>query len=255
MSSHIDYEDFISKNIYPNNICAHYQDCCNSTTYENRLRFYRVRVGSHYNDESIKVLIVGLEDVGSNNAYTCHEPCTMKEAGYNPHYLRTFYTVAHILLDENKWPTDYIQDIRQHRFEKLRHRFAMTNYYKCVFSNNDKRTGKKHTKEMEQNCSEHLQKEIEMLKPDIVILQGKNHRHFWKSIRYSEVCRSKININSKTYDLGLYKACSLMDKPVYIIDSYHPTSRDIWVQAGVLAYFKQLLTKAKQEVLNAQQQL
>ena len=252
MSNNKKYEDWISESLYPDGGCRYYPECCDSATGENRLRFYRARIGSRYDDEPIKVLTVGQEDVGSNNEYTCHEPCTMKEAGYNPHYLRTFYTVAHILLDENEWPKDYTQDVRQPRFDELRHRFAMTNYYKCVFSNSDKRTGVCHSKPMKQHGGEHLISEISLLKPDIVIMQGKDHPYFWESIPYSGICHSKISIDHKAYDLGLYETSGLINKPVYIIDSYHPTSHGIWVQTAVLTYFKQLLAKAKWKVLHTQ---
>jgi hypothetical protein len=70
------------------------------------------------------------------------------------------------------------------KYENLRHCFAMTNYYKCVFTNDITRSNKKTSDIMEKNCSEILIREISVLKPDIVIIQGKGHPTFWKEIKY-----------------------------------------------------------------------
>lgn len=81
----------------------------------------------------------------------------MEEAGYNLHYLRIFYTVAQILLDSKDLPKGFSKEyMNQSIFEDLRHSFALTNYYKCVFSDDNKNSGVKHSETMEKivqkNC-------------------------------------------------------------------------------------------------------
>lgn len=252
MTNYKKYNNLIDEKIYnAENECPYYKECSDSMLpCENKLKFYRTRIGSNYDNEPIKILVVGQEDVGRNKEYECCEPCTMADAGYNPHYLKTFYTVSQILLSKDELPKDYSKDIRQEKFEELRHRFAITNYYKCAFSNNDNNSRVAHSSVMEKNCSSHLIEEIKMLKPDIVILQGKSHKTFWKSFDYSTEYCNYVNVNGKNYELGLYKTSSIKDvnKTVYIVDSYHPTSHGIWEKDEILSCFIRILNKAKEKI-------
>ena len=248
MVKHSFYDDLITKQIYTDSFkCPHFEECSGSMEPNNKLKFYRTRIGSNYDEEQIKILVVGQEDVGEGKKYTCCEPCTMEEAGYNPHYLKTFYSVAHILLDDKDLPKGYNKDdMSQSKYENLRHSFSLTNYYKCVFSDSTNKSGVNHSKAMEKHCSEHLIKEIEMLKPDILILQGKGHPTFWNRIEYSEVEKTKriFSINNNDYELGLYEAI-INDKKTYIVDSYHPTARgNIWDKTS--EYLAELLRMAKE---------
>lgn len=249
MINHSLYNQLLTNNLYTDeNECPHYNECAESMNCENKLKFYRTRIGSNYDNEQIKILVVGQEDVGKAKEYTCCEPVTMEEAGYNPHYLRTFYSVAHILMDSKDLPKDFSKEaMSKNIYENLRHRFALTNYYKCVFSDNSNNSKVEHSKTMEQNCSRQLLAEIEMLKPDILIIQGKNHKTFWSNINYEEVPNTKkvIHINNRNYEIGLYKT-TINSKITYIVDSYHPTARGgIWTNKDVLAHFITLLETAK----------
>lgn len=253
MINHSSYNDLLTKKLYnDDNKCPYYDKCSNSMSCENKLKFYRTRIGSNYDNEQIKIMVVGQEDVGEGKEYSCCEPCTMKEAGYNPHYLRTFYSVAQILLESEDLPENFSKKhMSKSKFEDLRHSFALTNYYKCVFSDNNKNSGVKHSKIMEKYCSKNLLCEIEMLKPDIVIIQGKNHKSFWKQINYSEVAKTtkKIPIGNKKYEIGLYQA-TINNNTFFVIDSYHPTSW-IWTKDEMLEYFIQILKKSKELCLTA----
>lgn len=249
MINHSFYNQLLTKDLYKNeNKCPYYNECSSSISGRNKSRFYRTRIGSNYDNEPIKILVVGQEDVGEAKEYICCEPCTMEEAGYNPHYLRTFYSVAHILLNEDELPEDYSkQNMCYPQFEELRHSFALTNYYKCVFSDNANNSNINHSKIMERNCSENLIKEIEILNPDILIMQGKNHKTFWNNINYEEVPNTlkTILINNKNYEIGLYKT-TINGKTTYIVDSYHPTSHGIWENEDMLKHLITLLKTAKE---------
>ncbi len=251
MINHSFYNQLLTMNLYKDdNKCPYYDECNKSMHCKNKLKFYRTRIGSNYDNEQIKIMVVGQEDVGEGKEYSCCEPCTMEEAGYNPHYLRTFYTVAQILLDSKDLPKGFSKKhMSQSKFEDLRHSFALTNYYKCVFSDDNKNSGVKHSEIMEKYCSKNLLQEIEILKPDIVIIQGKqgkNHKSFWQQINWCEVENTKKNflIENKNYELGLYQA-KINSKTFFIIDSYHPTSY-IWTKDEILEYFIQLLKKSKE---------
>lgn len=256
MINHSFYNQLLTKNLYKNeNKCPYYDECSNSMSCKNKLKFYRTRIGSNYDNEPIKIMVVGQEDVGGAKEYTCCEPCTMEEAGYNPHYLRTFYSVAQILLNDNDSPEGFSKKhMSQSKFEDLRHSFALTNYYKCVFSDDNKNSGVKHSKIMEKYCSKNLLCEIDMLKPDIVIVQGKDHENFWNHINYSTVLTITINIPTKnkennTFEIGLYKA-TINNNTFFVIDSYHP-SHWVWKKDEMLEYFIKLLKKSKELCLTA----
>lgn len=242
------YDDF-----YLKKECPYYKSCKTNSKYE--LSFYRGRVGKDYGKGIPKILVIGKEPVfpkgyiGEKIIFQVKEPVTMAEAEYNDHYLRTFYTIAK-LLDVDDMPKTYLKnDVGQEKYEYLRHKFAFTNFYKCVFSDSIKHTDKKTTKLMEKNCTEILIKEIECLKPDIVIFQGKNHKTFWeKKITCKEIEHQDIIVQSKSrkcrYNQGLYFAKS-ENHAFYVIDSYHPTSRGIWVNNDVNEYFLRLLEQAR----------
>lgn len=258
----MNYDEYVSKlnemynEIYCNGICSSYEYCKKDCKYS--LNFYRCRVGKDYGKNIPKILIVGKEPVfpkSYNNEkiiYQVEEPYTMKDAGYNDHYLCTFYTVARLLLSDDKLPKSYLKDdMAFERYEKLRHCFAMTNYYKCVFTNDSKRSGKGTSKEMEQNCADILIKEIDTLKPDIVIIQGKNHPTFWGNIEYRLVndvdspVFTTVSYKNKTCqsEQGLYYA-ETSNHGFYVIDSYHPTQQGgFWKNTDIHKVFCDLLGK------------
>lgn len=241
-------------NIYVNGVCPYYEECKTDCKYS--LNFYRCRVGKDYGKDIPKILVVGKEPVfpnpynGEEITYQVEEPCTMEGAGYNDHYLRTFYTVARLILSDDELPKSYLKnDMAFEKYENLRHCFAMTNYYKCVFTNDPKRSDKETSTEMERNCADILIKEIDMLKPDIVIMQGKGHPTFWdKKIKYNKdviPLKATIKYDKKTckYEQGLYPAETTAHK-FHIIDAYHPTSHGIWQKEEVLNSFIKLLQEA-----------
>lgn len=242
----------IEQKLYPNSTCEYLECCQKGFECENPMCFYRLRVGAKYDEAKIKILIVGQEDVkpadGSVKNYKVCEPATLKDAGYNKHFLRTYYTVAQLLL-ENNIPIGYRkEDLKD--YEKLRHYFAQTNYYKCVFSDTTKRTDKKHTKQMKKNCSQKLIEEIKLIKPDVVILQGKDHATFWESVKPdSEIPEKIVKNGNKSYKQGLYST-NIFGKTTYIVDSYHPTSRRIWDREDVLNGFIEILNVIKNKFID-----
>lgn len=245
--------------IYHDGVCSSYEECKKDCKYS--LNFFRARIGKNYGQNIPKILIVGKEPVfprdynGEKISFNVEEPCTMKDAGYNDHYLRTFYSVAKLLLDDSEMPNSYLKsDMAFEKYEELRHCFALTNYYKCVFTDDTKRSDKRTSEEMEKNCAEILLKEIETLKPDIVILQGKNHGTFWEQIQCEGIGQSqKVYVQyqkcTRSYNQGLYCA-KLNEHKFYLIDSYHPTSHGIWANEKVFCAFNDILQKVRIEYAN-----
>lgn len=55
------YNNLIDEKIYnAENECPYYKECSDSMLpCENKLKFYRTRIGSNYDNEPIKILVVG----------------------------------------------------------------------------------------------------------------------------------------------------------------------------------------------------
>ena len=95
---------------------------------------------------------------------------------------------------------------------------------------------------------------IQRLKPDIVILQGKNHITFWDKLEWEVIgTPQSTNIQcekgTRSYNQGLYCA-KLNEHKFYLIDSYHPTSHGIWANEKVFCAFNDILQKARSEYAN-----
>ena len=78
-------------------------------------------------------------------------------------------------------------DLRKETLEKytgLEEQYCLTNYFKCAFKENLKDVhGLEITPPMKKYCHEYLVKEIALLNPDIVIIQGKfTNDHFYKKL-------------------------------------------------------------------------
>ena len=236
---------------YSGEKCTHYDECSKKCVYQ--LNFYRGRIGSNYGKGIPKIFIVGREPVfpknynGQKITYTVEEPCSLADAGYNSHYLRTFYTVAKLVLKDN-FPRSFNKNDMK-LFEDIRHCFFLTNFFKCVFTDDTGRSGKDVNDNMRKNCSKILLKEIEILKPDIIILQGKNYSGIWESINCDKEplkeCSVTVQYPNKkaTYNQALYSA-TLNGHKFCVIDSYHPTSHGIWATKEVFEGFTDLLQKA-----------
>lgn len=242
--------------LYSDGKCSHYQECSKECKFQ--LNFYRGRIGSHYGEGIPKIFIVGREPVfpknynGEKISYSVTEPCTLADAGYNDHYLRTFYTVAQLTMKDNL-PKSY-QKNDMIDYENVRHNFFFTNFFKCVFTDTPDRTNKSESPFMCQNCGKILLKEIELLKPDIVILQGKAYGKIWDLIDWHKdeplvISEAEVHYPNRTckYQQGLYKAelkNPHQNHSFLIIDSYHPTSHGIWTTKEVFEDFNLIIKEA-----------
>ncbi len=221
-----------------------YENSCGAGLPPKQLKCYKARVGECYEKEKLKILFVGREPVCSNECdreFLIEPPCSLKEAN-NFHWVRTFYTAANLLLESSDLPKDYSKETMCNpKYEELKNRFAFTNYYKCVFSENNKNSGKKVSRAMHENCCRILCEEIKVLKPNLVVFQGK---YTWKGIEYKEIKEICAEQGEKRYCQGLYE-CRIGDFSFHALETYHPTSHGIWTNEAVQKNFKILLNEAK----------
>lgn len=218
---------------------------------------HKAQVGDDYATTYPKILVVGMEPVCSKDdskecrvEHIVEHVCSLKDA-CNPHWIRTFYTIVRILGEAEQQPAQYAYDkvtMQNQKYESFGQKFAFTNYFKCVFSEKIQRSQKPHSSAMRQNCANLLLREIEILEPDLVILQGKFGKCFWNKIKWENVEERRTRVKGRTFTQGLYK-CYLNDtRPFLCLAAYHPTSRGIWTCKEVHDDFLYLLQKARRHL-------
>lgn len=140
---------------------------------------YATKIGEHYGvDGAHKVLVVGKESITAHA--TTEKPVDNIYDAPNSHYRGTLYTLA-LLLTETFPRSTAIQDLKDYNY--LLKQFCLTNYFKCAFPKDDSVRNISVNKSMKHSCYKLLMREIEILKPDIVIVQGKfTSGPFWNAI-------------------------------------------------------------------------
>lgn len=218
---------------------------------------HKAQLGDAYATTYPKILVVGMEPVcRKDNPKECRvehivEHVRSPKDVHNPHWIRTYYTIVRLLGDAEQQPAQYAYDkatMQDPKYESCGQKFAFTNHFKCVFSENTHRSQKSHSPAMSQNCVNLLLREIEILEPDLVILQGKFGNCFWNKIKWESVEERRTRVKGRTFTQGLYK-CYLNDKrPFLCLAAYHPTSRGIWTCKEVHDGFLYLLQKARRHL-------
>lgn len=206
---------------------------------------YAAHLGEKYDEGEYKVLCVGKEGYGEHkeveNAIPIFNPDTNKKCA-NPHYLGTIYTLA--LLDGKEPASATFGDLKE--FNKIHEYYCLTNYFKCAFlkENDDPKNvhGLSVTKYMKDHCYEILLKEIEILKPDLVVIQGKfTTNPFWNALE--KEYEAEILYENAKGNISLYKY-TLKNQTFCILWSNHPAS---WVWTKTLDDFKKAIDTFKKE--------
>ena len=237
-----------------NNSCLYAKEC-QSGMCQDGIRFNCAHLGELYGaDPNLpKILVVGKEPV-SEHRYI-KEPVSLEDAGYNPHYLKTLYTLSLLLGDP---ADDYNKCDSLLAKESLLSRFCLTNYYKCVFTetkteggvkSTQKRSDKKGNPQMKKHCAEILIEEIRALTPDIVVVQGKDA----DNAKFRNLIHLHFGQGTELFaenGIWLYKH-NYENNPFYILWSYHPTARHhLWAKTSdalntAVAYFKDCFSQKK----------
>lgn len=210
-----------------NGLCPYFEQCSAGMEKPKIRCDFATRVGVHYgNGRYPKVVMLGQE--GTHGHSTFEEPCRSLDGTSRQHYPKTLYTLAMILKREQprSWARE---DLRI--YEELLTHYALTNYFKCAFSDDpDKVNGLQHNESMEDNCFKLLLKELDVLEPDLLIVQGKfTTQSFWKALdqTYDKGFRVWGNKTAQTDTISLYQH-KLNEKSFYILYSYHPAGISQW---------------------------
>ena len=225
---------------YRDGKCPYYSECFASAVGPSKFEFdYAAKVGEDYGKPGFpRVLIVGQE------GKTGHTEAGKTSLENNDHFRKTLYTLA-LLFNETKPASFSINDLENS--EELLKRFCLTNYYKCALLGSDSQACRNlpHTKEMKENCHVILEKEIKILEPDVVIIQGKfTPKAFWEA--FGEDKRIAGNRTELDDTISLYRYNPEGKKPLYIIYSYHPCYFPAW-SGELLEKFEQIIKEFKKQ--------
>ncbi len=220
--------EIYEKECFSNGCCVNWHECRKGMC-EDGLFFNRAKVGSKYgNGDYPKVLFVGKEAVTEQHTIK-HMP-SLDEA-HNPHYRGLLYTLARLYKESpQNWSYENIKE-----YQSLLDYCALTNYFKCAFTQTRVADGEKksvkHSKietnhAMEQNCYNLLFCELDTLTPKFVVIQGK----FYKSKQfYSEVERKykedDLKGRCKKGYIQWTKHKYSSGDSFYILWTYHPAAK------------------------------
>lgn len=232
--------------------CINYSQCKKGLV-DDGLFFNCAKLGKHYGEGPYpRVLVIGKEPITENKVIT--RTATLGDAD-NPHYRRTLYTLATIL--EKKPDSDAINNLKQ--YEKLLDYFCLTNYFKCSFTEVVKENGErkaktnsniKTSKAMCDNCWRILIDEINALKPEIVVVQGRSYAGaLWEEI-CSKECFGENQLLGDTYKQDyeeLTKHTYKNGDPLYIVWAYHPTARGDYGWKKRLKNLQYIIEKLEEE--------
>lgn len=202
---------------------CNYEHCgIHKTSYKDKIKYdYAAHLGEKYGEGKYKVLFVGKEGL-KHHEEVDKTQSILNTKPNNKHYLGTIYTLA--LLNDKKPESMKLNDLKE--YENIHKQFCLTNYFKCAFleENDDtqKVRGLPGNTYMKDHCYEILIKEIEILKPDLVIIQGKfTTKPFWDALDEEH----KAKLLYKNAKISLYKY-TLKNRTFCVLWSYHPASSD-----------------------------
>lgn len=221
---------------YPGGVCMDMEKC----SKEMPSRGHRCSIsllGCDYGKSGLaKIMFVGKEgvsDCGGATALNIYEPIAIEDTSCNNwHYICTIYSAALLFSKTEQLKAEEISLNRMRRFSDLRHLFCLTNYYKCAFKS-EKQANKHHNiktnREMTENCAKILLDEIQAIRPDIIVIQGKFYSSsFWnkKGLQSFSVGEDIYKAKEQNVNISVSKYTHIFDQSVfYVIWSYHPCAQ------------------------------
>ncbi len=233
-----------------NGKCKCFDDCSKKMKFDFESSIIcnrNLKVGNRYGEKT-KILFIGKENTNRSTSLIPVMPANFITQT-NQHYKRTKFILSALLSECDE---DDINNYDGYAFiskneETLHKYFALTNHYHCAFKKKvdaDKYHGIESNNTMWYNCVEIVRREIEILEPDVIVIQSgwsakekclkDISRYFGESW---EVKQDKL--------IGLYKAENKeSDKVCYVIGSYHP-SFHLWHRPEYLGLLKKRIIETR----------
>jgi hypothetical protein len=262
-------EQYMDKNVLCDNkfICSHYRECKISHTekspthkfYEGQLNHIGKNYDLIFNNKELRIMIVSQEFGHGDKCFTLgtryewfkedwDKPEDSKK--YNRH-LRGTASALRLLFGKSlgvdfksEW-LKFDNGEQCHIFDA----FALVNYLLCSAikeKDNKKESNRGYsTREMKDNCLEHFRKTLEILQPNVIIVQGKV---IWNWIK-----RSFDDIKPFQKSKIIYQV-DINNNEAYVASFTHPSAPNSlynwgWVGAGYLLKTVKPTIKKIQEIM------
>lgn len=235
------YNDFYSK-------CETIKRCpevFNKEFIDKQLFNYAARLVDGYGENNSKrLLVVGLEIAG-NRKESVDNLELVDKVNVNTHWFATMLTVIKFYYNFDNAKMKQLEKSKEELLElynnivKNKLNFAFTDYLKCGLSNDKEKMQKNVTrfKCMFENCAVLMAKEIQILKPDLIVFQNidifdylnancnniikKEDNPIYEKDLYKD---KNENIEMKLWECKLLNENSNFIKKFYSIESYFPRS-------------------------------
>lgn len=219
--------------------CKHWNQCRqtipHSTKPTDTIKFYydRVKVGDKYDTNYPRVLFCGLEGAHSNAKHHRIPPISADNPNSKPsldainnHYRGVRYVLSYLMakLSGQNPPSNATKTELDNPayVEHLRH-YCLTNLYKCGFAL--KKSGLPHSKTMKQECYKIFLNEIDILRPQFVVIQAVSQvpPDFWGAMqkRYGDKEAILINRAARNDHTAAYQLQYDDGSPLYCVWTYH----------------------------------
>lgn len=202
-----------------NGKCRYFNDCSLNITDPTKYYSDRVKVGEKYGERFNgiaipKIVFCGLEGVHNGISNKQIPSINLKSElsmpsldATNNHYRGVRYVLTYLLAGVLGWDKPdnaTLSSINKPEYNEFLRYYCLTNMYRCAFG--EKTSGLHHSREMKDNCQRILFDELDILKPDVFVIQSltNNPINFWGNfhMRYSyddEIARAERNDNTSLY--------------------------------------------------------
>ena len=210
--------------------CKHFLDCQSETDKPCIFCSDKVQIGDLYDsDPSIpKIMVVGLEGKHNNDNPVISGIFPPSKTGTKAHYRGVRYVLSYILAPFFGIPspkTTAIDHLYDSQEIAITERYILSNIYKCAFAETNQCSNLPHTPSMKQYCQYILFDEIDIIEPDIIIIQCVNNHpaNFWPNLLtlYSDGKANMIQGDGENNNTAVYKMHHKSGKPFLSVWSYH----------------------------------
>lgn len=229
--------------------CKCYPNCSGGIAEQNKFYSDRAKTGEKYgNDPSTpKIVFAGLEGIRPDVVGRVQEIDMSDETSKpsldatNNHYRGVRYVLAYLMrkfegaeLPKNagvNLENNYIGEIDDQEYLKS---FCLTNLYKCAFGSNGKKSALTHSKGMKDNCYKIFLDEINILRPDILVIQVVSNRppKLWDIMKkeyYAKLIKGDENKNNTSVYKLIYPDNHI---PFYCVWTYHGNGAPYYRREG-----------------------
>lgn len=206
-------------------VCKHEKECKASCSNGQKFHYGQLHhVGPLYdlkrNGKPFRVMVSGAEySYGTGPHSLKKRTCEINKCNPDNPHMRGTLCLLQILFEEVP-ENGVLETTINKKSEKIFHAFSMSNFLLCsgIYSNSPSGA---YTDRMTENCKDHYQRTLEILKPQIVIIQGVRSRDcgFWARYGKQDMVWNPDQLKIERIKIA---GCN---KDTLILPLYHPSYR------------------------------